>query len=70
MIHLEILELNFCGLNRYTKRRIEVRGIEDIYFEGRDSTVDANIIPINDDYYYKKENAQAHIEMKESSNEK
>lgn len=70
MIHLEILELNFCGLNKYTKRRIEKRGVEDIFFEGRDSTVDTNIIPINDDYYYKKENGEAHIEMKESSNQK
>ena len=70
MIHLEILELNFCGLNKYTKRRIEKRGVEDIFFEGRDSTVDTNIIPLNDDYYYKKENGEAQIEMKESSNQK
>ena len=38
MIHLELIELNFCGLNKYTKRNIELRGIDELLFEGRDST--------------------------------
>ena len=33
MIHLEILELNFCGLNKYTKRNISLRGIDDFLLE-------------------------------------
>jgi hypothetical protein len=30
MIYLEIIELNFCGLNKYTKRNIELRGYDDL----------------------------------------
>ena len=67
MIHLEILELNFCGLNKYTKRRIELRGIEDVSFEGRDSTSGIDFIEVNDEYYVmKKENNNQILEMKES----
>ena len=49
MIHLEILELNFCGLNKFTKRNIDFRGIKDYSGEGRDSTVGFNI-DIDKDY--------------------
>ena len=69
MIHLEILELNFCGLNKYTKRNIDLRGIDDIGFEGRDSSVglDINIninINIGDEYLLRP----ATIEMREEDN--
>jgi len=52
MIVLEIIELNFCGLNKNTKRNISQRGIDDILEEnGRDSTVSLNQIDLNKDYY-------------------
>ena len=51
MIHLEIIELNFCGLNKYTKRNIEIRGIEDLTFEGRDSSAYSQMIELNDSYF-------------------
>ena len=38
MIHLEIIELNFCGLNKFTKRNIEFRGITELLEDDRDST--------------------------------
>ena len=67
MIHLEILELNFCGLNKYTKRRIELRGIDDINFEGRDSTSSFDNIGINDDYYVmKRDDPENHSEMQDN----
>ena len=50
MIHLEILELNFIGLNKYTKRNIELRGLIDSFAEGRDSTAGTDKIDINKDY--------------------
>ena len=50
MIHLEILELNFSGLNKYTKRNIELRGLIDSFAEGRDSTAGTDKIDINKDY--------------------
>ena len=55
LIHLEILELNFCGLNKYTKRNIEFRGLLDTSEEGRDSTVGLEKIDINKDYYIEGE---------------
>ena len=63
MIHLEILELNFCGLNKYTKRNIDLRGIEDVLNEGRDSTVGLNVIYIDKDYCIKTEDTNKILEM-------
>ena len=51
LIHLEIIELNFCGLNKYTKRNIEIRGLLDSLNEGRDSSVGLEKIDINKDYF-------------------
>ena len=53
LIHLEILELNFWGLNKSTKRNINLRGIEDIMFEGRDSFYGKAQYDVNQDYYIK-----------------
>ena len=50
MIYLEILELNFCGLNENTKSKIEYRGQQDFDGDfGRTSSVDN--IDINKDYF-------------------
>ena len=53
MVYLEIIELGFFGLNKNTKRNIELRGIEDIQGDnGRDSSIGLNdSIDINNDYY-------------------
>ena len=68
MIHLEILELNFCGLNKYTKRNIEERSDEDVAFEGRDSTVSLNVLELNKDYYLENiEEDEKNIEMNDFS---
>ena len=50
MVHLEIIELNFLGLNKYTKRNIDLRGVDDITLERQDSMLDKGIIDINKDY--------------------
>ena len=48
MIVLEVIELNFCGLNKNTRRNISQRGIDDLLEEnGRDSTA----MDINKDIY-------------------
>ena len=48
MVLLEIIELNFCGLNKNTKRNISQRGVGDLSEEnGRDSFS----IEIHEDYY-------------------
>ena len=53
MIVLEIIELNFCGLNKNTKRNISQRGIDELLEEnGRDDlSVDLNKNDVNKDYY-------------------
>ena len=51
MIYLEIIELNFCDLNKNTKRNIELRSIiESTGNDGRDSFVETGNIDINKDY--------------------
>ena len=48
MIVLEVIELNFCRLNKNTRRNISQRGIDDLLEEnGRDSTA----MDINKDIY-------------------
>ena len=68
MIHLEILELNFVGLNKYTKRNIELRGLIDSFAEGRDSTFGTDKIDINKDYLIEGiENNEKTTEMEEQA---
>ena len=66
MIHLEIIELNFCGLNEFTKRNIDLRGVQELLDEDKDSTAGLKKVDINKDYNIdmsvKEEDA---IEMKE-----
>ena len=65
MIHLEILQINICGLDKYTKKNIDLRGIEDTLGEGRDSTVGLKTIDLDVNYSIQKEN----IEMNEIEEE-
>jgi hypothetical protein len=71
MIVLEIIELNFCALNKNTKRNISQRGMSELLEEnGRDSTVSLNQIDINKDYYItnSEENKKnEEIELKQQS---
>ena len=70
MIHLEIIELNFWGLNKYTKKNIDLRGVDDITLERQDSMLDKGAVDINNDYKIEqlKNNDEA-FEMKEQDGE-
>ena len=37
LVYLEIIELNFCNLNKNTKRNIQLRGIEDAFLQVEDN---------------------------------
>ena len=51
MIYLEIIELNFCDLNKNTKKSIDFRSTIDSSGEnGRDSTIGLGVVDINADY--------------------
>ena len=51
MIYLEILEFNFCNLNKNTKKNIDLRSIEESTAIGsRNFSVTSGIIDINKDY--------------------
>ena len=70
MVHLEIIELNFLGLNKYTKRNIDLRGVDDITLERQDSMLDKGIIDINKDYRINSlENDDKTFEMKDKEEE-
>ena len=72
MVYLEIIELEFLGLNKNTKRNIELRGIEDTEGDtGRDSSIGVNdSVDINDDYYINssKNDKDPFIEMTPKNN--
>ena len=70
MAHLEIIELNFLGLNKYTKRNIDLRGMDDITLERKDSMLDQGCIDINKDYKIDSlENNDKAFEMNEKEGE-
>ena len=51
MIYLEIIELNFCDLNKNTKKNIEFRSVLEASGQsGRDSSVGLGVVDINKDY--------------------
>ena len=50
MLHLEIFELNFCGLNKNTRRNINLRSKIEFSEENRDSSVGFKCVDINKDY--------------------
>ena len=52
LIYIEIIELNFCGLNNYTKRNIELRAREDLLDIDKDKNLntDINCVDIDNDY--------------------
>ena len=51
MIYLEIIELNFCDLNKNTKKNIELRSVLEASGQsGRDSSVGLGVVDINKDY--------------------
>ena len=62
MIYLEIIELNFCGLNENTKSKINYRGQLELTEDfGRNSSIDN--IELNKDYFLDTKDVNA-IEMK------
>ena len=48
LIYLEIFELNFCGLNKNTKRNIDLRAKEDLLNKNCSPSVDC--IDVDKDY--------------------
>ena len=64
LIHLELLELNFCGLNKHIKRNIDLRGMSEFEINDIDSSADTNYIDFDKDYKIKlEENNEEYIEM-------
>ena len=69
MIHLEILQINICGLNEFTNKNIILRGIDDTLSEGRDSTVGLNKIDYDINYSIVKNDENKFIEMYDKEKE-
>ena len=51
MINLEIIELNFCGLNKNTKRNIQKRVQEEMLNQERPSNLDDDEVEFSEGYY-------------------
>ena len=50
MIYLEILELNFWGLNKNTKRNIHLRSENDLFLEPKETIYEGDKIDLNKNY--------------------
>ena len=70
LIYLEIIELNFFGLNRNTRRNIRERGLSEQFIgnnkDADNETDDQGIIDFSQDYYYYEENANEEESEKSS----
>ena len=69
MIYLEIIELNFCDLNKNTKRKINLRGLDDLSGDtGSDynSALGIGNIDIGQNYYLENDPRENSIEMSRS----
>ena len=51
MIYLEIIELNFCGLNKNTKRNIQKRVQEEMLNQERVSKLEDDEVEFAEGYY-------------------
>ena len=51
MIYLEIIELDFCGLNKNTKRNIQRRVQEEMLYQERPSNLDDDEVEFSEGYY-------------------
>ena len=60
MVHLEIIELNFCGLNKNTRRNIKFRCESELLLDQIDSIDGNNNMDVNINYS---------IELQEKINE-
>ena len=68
LIYLEIIELNFCNLNKNIKRNIELRGIREVSKDTfSDSSSLTDQIDIDNDYYIQTQDNKEHEGDKESS---
>ena len=70
LVYLEIIELNFCGLNKNVKKNVDKRGVDELLEDGgRDSILGINDnIDINKDYYIDSlENAENNNKVYEMS---
>ena len=48
LVFLEIIELNFCGLNTNTKRNIIERAINDFNFDLEENEIEDNIMEVKE----------------------
>ena len=55
LIFLEIIELNFCNLNKNLKRNIEERAIKEAIFDENDDEVQIVYVDKEKNYYIKVE---------------
>ena len=58
MIHLEVIELHFCGLDKNTRKSIQIREREDMNIENfeRNNSANDNLVEISPGYIISKEN--------------
>ena len=65
LLYLEIIELNFCNLNKNTRRNIQIRGDEDLSGENESDSQRSSLVEIAPGYLLDQENKDDNIiEMK------
>ena len=70
MFYLEIIELNFCGLSKNTRRNIQKRGREELLYRCNTNESSSSQIEITADYLLPKENKDLSNDNKNDDDEK
>ena len=64
LLYLEIIELNFCKLNKNTRRNIQIRGDQDISGENESDSQRASLFEISPGYLIDDDSKSDTIEMR------
>ena len=67
LIYLEIIELNFCNLNKNTRRNVQIRGEMDYLGQLDDESERSSTIEVSPGYLIDCENDEKKIEMSEKN---
>ena len=67
LIYLEIIELNFCNLNKNTRRNVQIRGEIDYLGQLDEDSDRSSIVEVSPGYLVDCENDEKKIEMSEKN---
>ena len=67
LIYLEIIELNFCNLNKNTRRNVQIRGEIDYLGQAESDSERSSLVEVVPGYLINQETEEQKIELTEKN---